>query len=159
MVKTVDRLVLLQTLRTAPFSPPKCTRKLLRKRFVFPEFPQDRFMCKIRNVLRIVEVCGRGGPLVRLLPITRLAGIDTYEAGESIIWHYAHRTRKALITATMNVHTSRNKKQGRSFMTKPRGAPRSPLLNCGWSSSSTTVAFFCSPPYSGSQVVRHPEVE
>ena len=84
MVKPIYRLVLLQTLRTTPLAPPKCPRKLLREGLVFSEFAEDRLVRKVGNVLRIVEVRGCGGSLVRFLPIARLPRIDTYKNAKSM---------------------------------------------------------------------------
>lgn len=55
MVQTINRLVFLQTLSTAPFPPSKRTRKLLGKCFVFSQFLQDGFMGQICNIFGVIK--------------------------------------------------------------------------------------------------------
>ena len=77
MVQAIHRLILLQALRTALFSSTECASQLLRESLVLTKFPKNGFMRQVRNVLRIVEICGCRGSLVRLLPTTGLPRIDT----------------------------------------------------------------------------------
>ena len=73
MVKPIHRLVLLQTLRTTPLPSSERTSKFLGERLVLPKSSEDGLVGEVRDVFRIVEICGSRGAFVRLLAATRFA--------------------------------------------------------------------------------------
>lgn len=79
VVKTVHRLVLLETLCSCKFSPSKSAAELLRKSLVLPQRLEHWFMLQESDVLGVVEARRCRVSLVRALGVSRLTREDALE--------------------------------------------------------------------------------
>lgn len=78
MIQSIHWSILFQAFCTAPFSSSECTGKFLCKSLVFSELLQDRLVCKVCDILGVIERRWGRRPLICTLPITGLTGKYTF---------------------------------------------------------------------------------